>query len=247
MPHIFINYRTGDGEQVATTLDSVLKARFGKERIYRASRSIAPGAFFDDDLIRNVRRTGVLLAVMGPGWAAHPALRREDDWVRKEILEALRCGIPVIPVLVGRRTERPTKADLPEPLARIADCQSLRYDHQNHDTDVQRIGDALADQVPELAAADRDVSETSAPGSVRNTARDVHDSTLLQTGPVNGDAAIKTNGPHSPIRIGPGDTNHHSVHQAGDGANYVAGGNEGGIHQNFGASPRRERREDEER
>ncbi|WP_326724379.1 MULTISPECIES: toll/interleukin-1 receptor domain-containing protein [unclassified Streptomyces] len=237
MPDVFINYRTGDGEQVAATIQNTLSARFGPDRIYRASKSIPPGTPFDAHLIRSVRRSGVLLALIGPDWAGHRALHSENDWVRKEIQEAFQCDIRVIPVLLGRRTERPAKADLPAPLARLADCQSLRYDHQNDEYDLKRIGDALATLVPELAKVDHEAPAEPASGDVDNTTGDVQ-GTSVQAGTVNGDIGGVREA-HGSVHIGPSTR---SV-RTGDGGNYFEGNNQGGIHQKFGNS----RKEDDDR
>ncbi|MGY0487781.1 toll/interleukin-1 receptor domain-containing protein [Streptomyces sp. WG-D5] len=246
MPDVFVNYRTGDGDQTATTLCNRLTERFGKDRIFRASQSIRPGEFFDEALTRGVRRSGALLAVVGPDWIDHPALHQEEDWVRKEILEALRCGIPVIPVLAGRRTERPTRSQLPAPLARFADCQTLRYDNQNDAYDIQRIGDALTDLIPELARAEEAAAKSSSRSVSQNSVDTVHGGTVVQAGTVHGDAGTVVRGSQGPVHTGPGNLYNNSAHVTGDDAisTFVAGDNHGGIRQDFGAARRRDR-EDE--
>ncbi|SNX57020.1 TIR domain-containing protein [Streptomyces sp. TLI_55] len=226
MPDVFVNYRSGDGDQAAATIEEALSHRFGTDRIYRASKSIAPGEPFDSDLIRGVRRSGVLLALIGPGWAEHPALGKDSDWVSREIQEAFLCDIRVIPVLIGRRTERPVRDDLPRPLQKLADCQSLRYDDRNKEYDLKQLGDWLARLVPELAEADREPPLTPEPGAgTHNTAGDVRGSSV-QTGTFSGGV----------VHIGP---SKRSV-RMGDGGNYVEGDNSGGIHQTF----RRDRRQE---
>ncbi|MFD8309395.1 toll/interleukin-1 receptor domain-containing protein [Streptomyces sp. NPDC059690] len=219
MPEIFINYRTNDGEQAATTLDNALRARFGDEHVYRASRSIAPGDKFDDHLLGNARSSSVLLALIGDRWLGHPRLGIEGDWVTKEILESYRCHRRVIPVLVGRRTERPARNELPDALMWLADCQTLRYDHQNDAADLQRIGDSLADLVPALAAVDRAAAAPDA----------------QEPAPAGRDSyttSLDTN--HGGIHIGP----EHKVRQNGPGANYVAGDQNGNVGHIFGPASR---------
>ncbi|MEV0218882.1 TIR domain-containing protein [Streptomyces sp. NPDC050704] len=235
MPDVFINYRTGDGEQAAATIERALSTRFGTDRIYRASKSIPPGAAFDENLIHSVRRSGVLLALIGPQWLAHPALDREGDWVRKEIQEAFLCEIRVVPVLIGRRTERPAKDQLPKSLTRLADCQSLRYDHQNDEYDLKQLGDALTTLVPELARVDSEAPTEPESRALCNTVGDVR-GTSVQAGTVNGDIS-SVKGTHGSVHIGPSSR---TVRQSGAGANCIEGNNENGIHQNFGAPPRGE-------
>ena len=135
MHEVFINYRTGDGDEAAAMIEKVLSERFGKERIFRAARSIAPGSPYPETLLNAVRNSAVLLALMGAEWSHYPQLRDESDWVRREILEAFAYGIRIVPVLKGRKTDRLKVADLPIDLARLADLQSLRLDMRDNEAD----------------------------------------------------------------------------------------------------------------
>ncbi|WP_405944961.1 toll/interleukin-1 receptor domain-containing protein [Streptomyces sp. NBC_00932] len=241
MPDVFINYRTGDGEETATTLERDLSSRFGSGRIFRAGKSIRPGALFDDELLTAVRRSSVLIAVIGGRWAGAPELRDPKDWVRKEILEAFRCSLDVVPVLVGRRTERLRADELPRALAKLARCQSIRYETQDADAGLRRISTFLADRVPELAEAEQATVQGQShpePGSVGNSAGNVS-GTVIQardvTGDVGGTVIKNVNGP---LHTGTGAL--HQPHLSGDGAQYIAGDNRDGIHQSFGAGQRRE-------
>jgi len=159
MPEVFINYRTGDEEASATLVERELSGRFGGERIFRASKSIAPGSSFPQELITAARRCRVLLAVMGPRWTevctadGRRMIDDPQDWTRREILEALGSGAHIVPVLVGRAT-RLDRAGLPPELSGLADHQYRRLDHRNAESDLARLGDTVAELVPELAAAE---------------------------------------------------------------------------------------------
>jgi hypothetical protein len=239
MPDVFINYRTSDGEQAATTLERELSHRFGEGRIFRASKSIEPGELFDDELLRSVRRSGVLLAVIGESWAKSDRLADPADWVRKEIVEAFRAAVPVVPVLVGRGTDRLVAAELPTALRKLARCHSLRYSTQNHEYDLRRIGDALAHRLPELAEAEHRLAsaadeEAAGAGSVQNSTGDVGGS-AVQGGSIGDVTTIRD--VHGPLHTGSG--SQHQPHFSGDGSQYIAGDNQGGIHQDFGGKKRR--------
>jgi hypothetical protein len=170
---VFINYRTGDGDEAAEFLASRLSDRFGKEHVFKASHSIQPGESFPKALIHAAQKSNVLLAVMGPDWGAAPQLREEADWVRTEILAAQTCGTRVVPVIKGRKTDRLARASLPPELMWLADVHSLRLDMHESTDDLTRIGDFLADLVPTLKAADRTAAEPAASGATDNSASDV--------------------------------------------------------------------------
>lgn len=173
MSEVFINYRTGDGDEAAEFLASHLSDRFGKEHIFKASHSIQPGELYPKALIDAAKKSHVLLAVMGPGWGAAPQLYEEADWVRMEILAAQTSGTQVIPVIKGRKTDRLARASLPPELMWLADVHSLRLDMHDSTNDLTRIGDFLADLLPTLKAADQTTGEPAASGATDNSAGDV--------------------------------------------------------------------------
>jgi hypothetical protein len=54
---VFINYRTGDGDEAAEFLAARLSDRFGKEHVFKASHSIRPGELFPKALIDAARKS----------------------------------------------------------------------------------------------------------------------------------------------------------------------------------------------
>lgn len=243
MPHVFINYRTGDGEQASAHLDDALRQRFGDDASFRDGRSIRLGHTFQEELRENVRTCEVLLVLAGPGWAARPELWQPGDWVREEILEALHNDVLIVPVLLGRGTARPAKADLPPELASVADRQCLTYEAHRAEYDVPAILHALTKVVPAFAATEEE--RARAEGSTTNRMRDVSTHAAVQTGSLQGDINTSVNGSagqgsttthfHAatgPVHSGPG--NLHAPQFSGDGpVNYTAD-NHGTIHNSFG-------------
>jgi WD40 repeat protein len=152
---VFINYRTGDGEFAATLITRVLVARFGAEHVFLASRSIRPGEDFAQKILDRLRQSDVLLAVIGSRWhsVTDRQRRREvdtpDDWVHREIVEAFRHGLRVIPVFLDHTTGL-AEPELPPDLAPLARCQFLRLSHRNDTRDLARLVDELGDLVPGL-------------------------------------------------------------------------------------------------
>jgi hypothetical protein len=152
---VFINYRNEDEPFGAVLVDHELSVRFGEDRVFRASRSIRPGEDFAAAILSAVRRSTALLVVIGPRWltAADDAgvrrLDQPDDWVRREIAEALRGKVRVIPLLLN--TDLPRAADLPAEIAALAGCQYLRIHHRNSRYDIRRLVDELTDLLPGLA------------------------------------------------------------------------------------------------
>jgi hypothetical protein len=190
MPPVFINYRTGDGEHAAALIDKHLSDRLGSDQVFRASRSIRPGAAYDAALLAGVRTSRVLLALIGPGWLdARDALgrRRLDDpkdWIRREIVTAFDCGVQVVPILLGK-VERLAPNDLPKKLAPLVVRQDLRLDTRRVDADLDRIYTAITEMVPELrpTAAPEATRETP---SRRGGVGDIHGNVGTVVGSVRG-------------------------------------------------------------
>ncbi|GGO20445.1 hypothetical protein GCM10010116_40970 [Microbispora rosea subsp. aerata] len=250
LPEVFVNYRTGDGDKTAAVIDRELSHRFGEGKVFRASKSIKPGSPYPVELLDSVRNCSALVAVIGPNWASAPALRDENDWVRREIMEALARSIPIIPVLEGRETERLRASELPKELSPLADRQSIRLDLQDAESGLTRLVKALVELVPAL----RDRTAAERPGTVHNQMRDVHGTAVQgrvihgDAGTINkGDTGTVIKGNQGPMHLGKGNLYHNSPHVSGPGANYVQGDNNGGIHQTFGGSGKSEadRGEDE--
>jgi O-acetyl-ADP-ribose deacetylase (regulator of RNase III) len=154
VPKVFINYRAREQAGYAALLDRELVEHFGRDNVFRASRSIEPGDDFAEEIIRNLRMCTVLLAVIGPDWltrrtGAYREPVAEDDWVHKEIAEALRAGVRVIPILV-EDARMPSELDLPAEIAPLARCQYLRLHHRSVDNDIGRVVAELDRLFPEL-------------------------------------------------------------------------------------------------
>ncbi|MEE4493044.1 toll/interleukin-1 receptor domain-containing protein [Streptomyces sp. BE230] len=243
MTDVFINYRTGDGEKTAALIDQELSRRFGSDRIFRASKSIAPGRAYPDELLTGLRRSAVLLAVIGPDWTNfRNRLHDPEDWVRKEIMEAFACELPVIPVLDGRKTDRLKAGDLPDELARLADIQSVPFSTQDAETGLKRLGDVVADMVPGLRDRDRDTASWLAADSVTNSIGDVS-GTAVQSRDFTGDVGgTVIKGSAGPVHTGQGDIYQNSRHVSGgrhfsgDGMTYFEGDHHGDIRHRFGES-----------
>lgn len=129
-PLVFVNYRGSGDRHVVHLLDEELCALLGESAVFRDDRSLEPGVPFAPELLTVVRGCGVLVVVIGQHWdstyddTGKRLLDRESDWVRREIAEALRHGVWIVPLLVGARGWV-AAADLPDDIAALAGRQYL--------------------------------------------------------------------------------------------------------------------------
>ena len=136
MGGVFINYRRGDHNETVEHLYTTLDRNFGGGQVFLDRPSIVPGQRFSDTLRARVDDCDVLLAVIHPGWAdvrdVAGARRLDDaeDWVRREIEQALAGGKVIIPVFLDGVTA-PRPAELPPSIRELVgrNGQPLRRTH----------------------------------------------------------------------------------------------------------------------
>jgi hypothetical protein len=117
--------------------------------VFIDNQSIGPGQPFAEVLEDGVRRSAVLVALIGQRWAESPFIDRlfmADDWVRREILLAKDQEATVVPVLVDRENLR-TNAVLPHELQFLTGLQTVKI-RQTNPEDVDVLADKIAALVP---------------------------------------------------------------------------------------------------
>ena len=144
MPKISISYRRANSEAMTGRIFDRLAAHYGKEAIFRDIDNIPPGIDFRVHINDMLRKTTVLLSVIGPNWVGAQAggterIQQESDAVRVEIETALRRRTPLIPVLIGNTT-MPGSDQLPPSLKDFAFRNALRVDTgQDFDYHMDRL------------------------------------------------------------------------------------------------------------
>jgi O-acetyl-ADP-ribose deacetylase (regulator of RNase III) len=152
---VFVNYRVQEQPGYATLLHRELVQTFGEDAVFLASRSIRLGDDFIHKVFGNLRQVAVLLVVIGAHWLEFGDIGQSGtpgadfDWVHREIAEAFRLGIRVIPVLV-EDAELPSEAALPDDIAALSRCQYMRLRHYSIDADVAQLISELDRSTPAL-------------------------------------------------------------------------------------------------
>ena len=112
---------------------------------------ITPGQQWRQVIRDAVDGSDLLIAIIGPSWAAElEARRREspdaDDWLQLELEMALDAGVPIIPVLAGG-ARAPRTSDLPPQLTRLVDWQAHEVTDERWDYDTELLVAAIASSV----------------------------------------------------------------------------------------------------
>jgi len=161
-PAIFLSYRRADTRGHAGRLADALEACFGAGSVFQDIETIAPGRNFAEAIAMAIADCRVLVVLIGDTWAserdAQGALRLADpdDFVRLEVVSALRAGKPVLPVFV-ERARMPKSESLPEDLRPLARLQGVELCDARWEYDIGRVEEAIRDLIaePRLTASRR--------------------------------------------------------------------------------------------
>lgn len=127
---IFISYRRMDSEYVVGRIYDELCQIYGSDKVFKDFESIPIGADFEITLKNELAASDVVLVVIGKHWnepdehGGKPRLFESGDYVCLEVKEAFQQDISVIPILINGALH-PTKDSLPEPLAKLANINSI--------------------------------------------------------------------------------------------------------------------------
>jgi TIR domain len=147
---VFVNYRRDDTGWAANIVADALRRRLGATEVFLDNRSIRLGQAFPKVLEEGLRRSAVLVVLIGPRWdVGPPADRLADpaDWVRREIVLAEAQGSTIVPVLVDRTT-MPDAHVLPADLRFLRDQQAAQL-RQHDDRDPETFADRIAALLPD--------------------------------------------------------------------------------------------------
>lgn len=161
--NIFINYRRQTDSGVAGRIYDNLSRELPGVSIFMDVDKLSPGDDFEQGLERSLASCKVLLAVMGPDWAAltdgtgQRRLDHADDFVRRELRTALDKDVRVIPVLVNG-AKMPEADALPVDLKGLAKRQAMEIRHERFSADIQVLAKAIADVTPGARGTSRRVA-----------------------------------------------------------------------------------------
>ena len=108
---IFISYRREGGDKYARTIQQALEKQY---RVFLDFDELKDGVF-DQRIIDAISESPVFLLILSRG--ALDRCVNEDDWVRQEILQAVKCGSHIVPVTIDDTFEG-LPVSLPEELRR---------------------------------------------------------------------------------------------------------------------------------
>jgi hypothetical protein len=154
---IFISHRHDDTGSLGIALRRELAEVFGDKRVFLDQHGRKPGESFDDRILSELDRAGVVLVLIGRSWLTIPdesgARRLNDpqDWVRREIAIALRKpSCKVMPVLATGvdRLDADFERALPDEIRELARKTPYPFREDWYQSDLEILAKAIHDNTP---------------------------------------------------------------------------------------------------
>ena len=141
---IFLSYRRADASHATGRIYDRLCDKFNEKDIFFDIDAIPLGTDFVEKIEESVSACDLMLVVIGPDWLdakdAEGKRRLDDpqDYVRLEILAALKRDIPIIPVFV-EQAQSPREVELPDDLRALARRNGARISHAGFTADTEKL------------------------------------------------------------------------------------------------------------
>ncbi len=155
---IFLSYRRADASHATGRIHDRLCDKFNEKDIFFDIDAIPLGTDFVEKIEESVSACDLMLVVIGPDWLtakdAKGQRRLDDpkDYVRLEILAALKRNIPIIPVFV-EGANAPREDELPKDLGALARRHGARISHVGFGPDTEQLVRGIEAQLNEINRA----------------------------------------------------------------------------------------------
>ena len=143
--YLFISYRAEDGHDAAQSLCARARARFGENRVFMDTSAIRGGTDYPRAIQEALEQCTCMLVIIGPNWlsARDPnsferRLDQADDWIRREVAQALQRSAGLIPILL-HATPNLSEELLPKAIGALANHQSMRMRRDSWERDIDAI------------------------------------------------------------------------------------------------------------
>ena len=143
---IFISYRRSDNPCFAERIRDWFTLRYARENVFMDFDAIPPFVKFEDFIMDFLRKTDVVLVIIGHEWMnllKQKANEDEPDYVKLEIMTALQNKTLIAPICVDGAPV-PDEDDLPEEIRAMLEFNVAFLQGGRHFLDnIERLIDAL--------------------------------------------------------------------------------------------------------
>lgn len=169
---IFVSYRRDDDPNAAARVRDGLAGQYGQANVFMDVDNLLAGQRFDIKLAEALAACDLLIAVIGPRWMDLLRAKLDSgdrDYVREEIAAAMKRGIVVIPVRVGREGTMPKMSrpdELPEDIREFVLHQKHDVAYERFGRDIAELNEAILELRKETAGGDKQPVKSAPWGKV---------------------------------------------------------------------------------
>jgi hypothetical protein len=133
----FISYRRETGSDLASLLKIQLENRFNKQ-IFLDVNELQVGRF-DEELLRRIEETPNFIVILSR--ASLDRCANKSDWLKREIMQAIKTGRNIIPVMTENFSFPSDEiwALLPSEMRVLSTLNGVNYSHIHQDSAIRKI------------------------------------------------------------------------------------------------------------
>lgn len=140
MGGVFISYRREESAYALLVYHRLTK-EFGPRQVFRDIEGISPGQDFVIRIDQEIRQSQAMVVLIGKGWLRlRSSLNKPGDFVRRELLLALKERLAIFPLLVGGAG---MPKQLPRGLSGFARANAIPVTDYRFDSDLDTLIQAL--------------------------------------------------------------------------------------------------------
>lgn len=133
----FISYRRSGGTEIAWSIKTLLE-RKGK-KVFLDYESLKSGTF-NTQLLEGIKKSKCLILILAPGTLDR--CRDENDWVAREIREAMARKIKILPLIKDGFDDKEMR-NLPDDLQRLANLQRVTLNYEFFHAAIEKINNYI--------------------------------------------------------------------------------------------------------
>jgi class 3 adenylate cyclase len=135
---VFISYRREGGSSEARLIQQALQQK--ELRIFLDVDRM-PAGHFDESLLRIIGSVPNFVVVLSAGCFGRD-IQSPDDWMRREIAHAVKCGVNIIPVMLPK-FQFPNPRELPDDIRDIVRYETVEWSHTYFNSTIDKLYEHL--------------------------------------------------------------------------------------------------------
>jgi hypothetical protein len=165
----FISYRRETGSELASLLKIQLENRFNKS-IFLDVNELQVGRF-DEELLNRIEKTPNFIVILSK--ASLDRCANKSDWLKRELMQALKTGSNIIPVITEGFAFPSDElwALLPSEMRVLPSLNGVNYSHIHQDSAIRKIASYMKSESKDYKQIAKPDTKNKFPGDIEGDSR----------------------------------------------------------------------------